>query len=171
VRDNLRVKEVRVGEGEKAKRFIICHNPVEDQRQRAQRKDTIKRLEAELDRIDKQRPKTKNAKAAEAHTAAGARSKTTPRSDLLSTSDPDQSAEDVAVGYKTLLEAERGFRDLKNRDRAAADLPPPQAPHPRARPALLAHTATDPRRLTPHRVLTGVQDEHVGGVDGGDVRA
>jgi hypothetical protein len=33
---------------------------------------------------------------------------------LLSTSDPDLSAEDVALGYKTLLEAERGFRDLKS---------------------------------------------------------
>jgi hypothetical protein len=32
---------------------------------------------------------------------------------LLSTSDPDLSTEDVALGYKNLLEAERGFRDLK----------------------------------------------------------
>jgi len=32
---------------------------------------------------------------------------------LLSTSDSDLSAEDVALGYKNLLEAERGFRDLK----------------------------------------------------------
>ncbi len=33
---------------------------------------------------------------------------------LLSTSDPDLTAEDVAVGYKNLLQAERGFRDLKS---------------------------------------------------------
>jgi hypothetical protein len=33
---------------------------------------------------------------------------------LLSTSDLDLSAEDVALGYKNLLEAERGFRDLKS---------------------------------------------------------
>ena len=33
---------------------------------------------------------------------------------LLSTSDPALSAEDVALGYKNLLEAERGFRDLKS---------------------------------------------------------
>jgi transposase len=31
---------------------------------------------------------------------------------LLSTSDPDLSAEDVALGYKNLLEAEREFHDL-----------------------------------------------------------
>ncbi len=33
---------------------------------------------------------------------------------VLVTSDPDLSAEDVALGYKNLLEAERGFRDLKS---------------------------------------------------------
>jgi hypothetical protein len=34
---------------------------------------------------------------------------------LLPTSDPDLSAEDVALwGYENLLEAERGFRDLKS---------------------------------------------------------
>jgi hypothetical protein len=31
---------------------------------------------------------------------------------LLATSDPDLSAEDVALGHTNLLEAERGFRDL-----------------------------------------------------------
>ena len=33
---------------------------------------------------------------------------------LLSTTDPDLTAEDIALGYKNLLEAERGFRDLKS---------------------------------------------------------
>jgi hypothetical protein len=33
---------------------------------------------------------------------------------LLSTSDPDLTTEDVALSYKNLLEAERGFRDLKS---------------------------------------------------------
>src|SRR3954466_13663614 len=33
---------------------------------------------------------------------------------LLVTSDPDLPAEDVALGYKNLLEAERGFRDIKS---------------------------------------------------------
>ena len=32
---------------------------------------------------------------------------------LLETSDPDITAEDAALGYKNLLEAERSFRDLK----------------------------------------------------------
>jgi hypothetical protein len=33
---------------------------------------------------------------------------------LLATSDPDLSAEDVALGYKNLLEAERAFRTMKS---------------------------------------------------------
>jgi hypothetical protein len=32
---------------------------------------------------------------------------------LIATSDPDITAEDAALGYNNLLEAERGFRDLK----------------------------------------------------------
>jgi hypothetical protein len=51
VRDNLRVKEVRVGDGDAAKRFIICHNPAEAERQKQIRDLTIERLEAELERI------------------------------------------------------------------------------------------------------------------------
>jgi transposase len=33
---------------------------------------------------------------------------------LLATSDPDLTAEETALGYKNLLKAERGFRDLKS---------------------------------------------------------
>jgi hypothetical protein len=142
VRDNLRVKEVLVGEGDAAKRFIVCHNPAEADRDRAQREQTIARLEAELDRIRVARAKATNPKAASAHHRAEcalrdhptlgrylrqtttdrllidrAKIKAEQRLDgkyLLSTSDPDLSAEDVALGYKNLLEAERGFRDLKS---------------------------------------------------------
>jgi transposase len=143
VRDNLRVKEVVVGDGDAAKRFVICHNPAEADREQTQREQTIARPQAELERIDRQRAKakTKTKKAADAHTRAecalrdhpalGRYLRQTPtgrlRIDrakvnaeakldgkfLLSTSDPDLSAEDVALGYKNLLEAERGFRDLK----------------------------------------------------------
>jgi hypothetical protein len=141
VRDNLTVKEVRVGSGDAAKRFIICHNPAEADRERSQRDETIHRLQAELERIESQRAKAKSTKAAEAHTRAEcalrdhpalgrylrqttagrlridrAKIKAEQRLDgkfLLSTSDPNLSAEDVALGYKNLLEAERGFRDLK----------------------------------------------------------
>lgn len=141
VRDNLRVKEVKVGEGDAATRFIICHNPVEAEREQQTREEAIRRLDAELERIDKQRAKAKTQQALQAHTRAecalrdhpalGRYLRQTPAGRLkidkakiqaeakldgkflLSTSDPDLSAEDVALGYKNLLEAERGFRDLK----------------------------------------------------------
>jgi len=140
VRENLRVKEVRVGDRDAATRFIICHNPAEAERDQALRDDTITRLRAELEQIAAAR--AKDPKAAEAHHRAecalrdhrslGRYLRQTPtgrlvidakkikaeeRLDgkyLLSTSDPDLSAEDVALGYKNLLEAERGFRDMKS---------------------------------------------------------
>jgi transposase len=142
VKDNLRVKEVMVGIGDAAKRFIVCHNPGEAERDRLTREQTITRLQAELERIKTARAKSKGTKDDGAHhraecalrdhptlgrylrqTSTGRllidrkKIKAEERLDgkyLLSTSDPDLSAEDVALGYKNLLEAERGFRDLKS---------------------------------------------------------
>jgi transposase len=141
VRDNLRVKDVRLGEGDSARRFIVCHNPAEAERDKAERDALIARLEAELQRIEAARRKAKTAKARQAHTRAECalrdhptlsrylRQTTTGRllidrrkvaaeqrldgKYLLSSSDPDLSAEDIALGYKNLREAERSFRDLK----------------------------------------------------------
>jgi transposase len=154
VRDNLRVKEVLIGAGDARKRFIVCHNPAEAERQKALRDTTIERLEAELARLRDERSRLAQAatkktpagqrakqRLGEAHTRAECALRDHPtlgrylrqttsgrllidrskiaaekRLDgkyLLSTSDPTLSAEDVALGYKNLLEAERGFRDLK----------------------------------------------------------
>lgn len=148
VRDNLRVKEVRLP-GDEQRRFIVCHNPDEATRAKARRDQLLVRLEAELARIDAARERTKrrtpgtrrDAEAA-AHTKAECALRDHPtlgrylrqlksgrlridraavaaeaRLDgkyLLSTSDPDLPAADVALGYKNLLEAERAFRDLKS---------------------------------------------------------
>jgi hypothetical protein len=65
VRDNLRVKEVRLGSGDAARRFVLCHNPEQAERDRTQREQAVARLEAELERITALR-----AKAAKAKTAA-----------------------------------------------------------------------------------------------------
>jgi hypothetical protein len=48
VAENLRVKEVRVGEGERRRRYVVCHNPQEAKRQRAHRRQVLSELEAEL---------------------------------------------------------------------------------------------------------------------------
>jgi transposase len=166
VRDNLRVKEVTLDGGAEGKRFVVCHNPSEAERDRQEREDQLARIEAELARIEvlrererrQRKNKTRGASAArsarqakaeralarsqeQAHVKAECALRDHPtlgrylrltatgrlridrakvaageRLDgkfLLSTSDPDISAEDVALGYKNLLEAERSFRDLK----------------------------------------------------------
>jgi hypothetical protein len=48
VADNLRVKEVVVGEGERRRRYVVCHNPQEEKRQRLHRRQVLRELEAEL---------------------------------------------------------------------------------------------------------------------------
>jgi transposase len=148
VRDNLRVKEVRLDGTDQ--RWVICHNPDQAQRDKASRQEAIARIQAELERIraQQERDRTRQlsdkarGKAEAAHLRAEcalrdhptlgrwlrqqpngrltidrAKVKAEQRLDgkyLLATSDPDLSAEDVALGYKNLLEAERGFRDLKS---------------------------------------------------------
>jgi hypothetical protein len=147
VRDNLRVKEVTL-DATPGKRWIICHNPVEADRDQATRDRHLARIEAELARIATARSK---ARARAAQTGKVADDEPHRRAEcalrdhpvlgryvrqqangrlavnrakiaeevkldgkyLLSTNDPHLSAEDVALGYKNLLEAERGFRDMK----------------------------------------------------------
>lgn len=149
VRDNLRVKEVRI-DGAPGRRWVICHNPVEADLDKTRRDQALAAVAAELDRIKTLRDKaTKTGKTRRAKTAGQAahvkaecalrdhpalgrwvrqlpsgrlvidraKVKAEERLDgkyLLVTSDPDLTAEDVALGYKNLLEAERGFRDLKS---------------------------------------------------------
>jgi hypothetical protein len=48
VADHLRVKEVIIGEGERRRRYVVCHNPQEEKRQRAHRQQGLRELEAEL---------------------------------------------------------------------------------------------------------------------------
>jgi transposase len=141
VRENLRVKDASVGDGDGAQRFVVCHNPGEAERDRARREQRIERVEAELTRLKAQRERAQTPAERAAHqrgecalrdhktlsrylrqSASGRlvldrdKIRAEERLDgkyLLSTSDPSLSAEDVALGYKQLLEAERSFRDLK----------------------------------------------------------
>jgi hypothetical protein len=48
VRDNLRVKEVRVGQGDAARRFVLCHNPEQAERDRVQREQQLALVATEL---------------------------------------------------------------------------------------------------------------------------
>ena len=44
VRDNLRVKEVHLGSGDAARRFVLCHNPEQAECDRTQREQVVERL-------------------------------------------------------------------------------------------------------------------------------
>ena len=50
IAENLHAKEVTVGNGELRRRYIICYNPREAERQRKHREQVVKELEQELDR-------------------------------------------------------------------------------------------------------------------------
>ena len=132
VAGNLRVKEVVVDDGAMRDRFVICHNPDAAERDRMVRDQLLARLTeaiADTDRLD---PDQRAAVAARLPAGLRRFLRTTPggklridraavaaeeRLDgtfLLRTSDPTLSAEDVALGYKQLLEVERGWRDMKS---------------------------------------------------------
>jgi hypothetical protein len=51
VADNLLVKEVVIGEGERRRRYVLCLNPQEAERQRRHREEVLGELAAELDRL------------------------------------------------------------------------------------------------------------------------
>jgi len=127
---NLRVKEVRIGESD---RFVICFNPEAAVRAAAVRA----RMLAQLDEMISGSDKLTATKRAELRgtistkpglnrylrvtpggllRAGAAKIKAEENLDgkyLLRTSDPRLPAEDIALGYKQLLEVERGWRDLK----------------------------------------------------------
>jgi Transposase DDE domain len=131
VRDNLQVKEVRLGDD--SDRFAICFNPDQAERDAAIRARLIAQLEeiiagsdaltaAERGKIEGSLASKPGLKRFLRVTPAGllrtdkARIKTEENLDgkyLLRCSDPHMTTEDIALGYKQLLEAERGWRDMK----------------------------------------------------------
>jgi Transposase DDE domain len=130
VAGNLKVKEVRIAEDE---RFVICFNPEAAERDAAIRA----RMIAQLEEMIKDSDQLSAGKRAELRgvistkpglnrylrvTPGGllridaARAKAEENLDgkyLLRTADPKLSAEDIATGYKQLLQVERGWRDMK----------------------------------------------------------
>ena len=131
VRDNLQVKEVRLGDD--SDRFIICYNPDQAERDAAIRARLVAQLGELIDGTDAltaaERARIEGALAGKPGlkrflrvTPAGllrtgkASIKAEENLDgkyLLRSSDPHLSAEDIALGYKQLLEVERGWRDMK----------------------------------------------------------
>jgi transposase len=130
-KDNLHAKEVIVGDGERRKRYILCYNPKEAERQRQHRQMTLQLLEQELERH-----KDRSATAQWAIELSASRrfkrylrilksgqvridrnavreAETYDGKWVIETNDDTISLEDAACGYKGLLVIERCFRSLK----------------------------------------------------------
>jgi transposase len=131
IRDNLHAKEVIVGEGERRRRYILCYNPKEAERQKKHRKQIVAFLEKELESHRSRKAtaqwaidllashrykryvtitKSKNIRIdrgsiREAEKYDGKW--------VLETNDDTISVEDAACGYKGLMIIERCFRSLK----------------------------------------------------------
>jgi transposase len=134
VRDNLRVKEVIVGDGERRRRYVVCHNPAEEKRQREHRAKVIKELEAELATMRARADGKLSQRARELTTSGryGRYLRETERGELLvsraaihdeerydgkwviTSNDDTLTSEDLALGYKQLLRVEECWRQLKS---------------------------------------------------------
>ena len=134
VEGGLRVKQVRIDDGTDRDRFVICHNPERARRDQVIREQILARLAEQIAGSDKLTP----TKRRELYGALGTKPafkrmlRQTPTGKLridraalaaeakldgkflLRTSDESLTAEDIALGYKALYEAERGWRDLKS---------------------------------------------------------
>jgi hypothetical protein len=129
---NLQVKEVRIADA--ADRFVICYNPEAAARDAAVREDLVAKLEETIAGSDK----LSATKRAELRvmismlpglnrflrvTPGGllrvdkTKAKAEENLDgkyLLRCTDPQLPAEDIALGYRQLLEVERGWRDMQS---------------------------------------------------------
>jgi hypothetical protein len=133
VAGNLQVKEVRVDDGTMRDRFVICRNPDQAVRDQAVRDQLVKQLEDAIAGSDRLTPDQRAKLAGRLQAKRGLKRllRQTPggllRVDrgavraeqhldgkfLLRSSDPTLSVEDIALGYKQLLQVERGWRDMK----------------------------------------------------------
>ena len=132
VADNLLVKEVVVGDGERRKRYVLCLNPEEAERERAHREQVLAELCAELNLLREREADHPKAACELLASRRYARYLTTdytgrPRLDVAKikaaekfdgkfvviTNDDTLSAEDIALGYKGGWIIESCFRRMK----------------------------------------------------------
>lgn len=130
VAGNLQVKEVKIRDDE---RFVLCMNPEQVTRDAAIRAVMVDKLTALIDGSDALSVRKRAELVGKISMQPGINRylRTTPQGRLrvdrakiaseakldgkylLRCSDPAMSAEDIALGYKQLIQVERGWRDLK----------------------------------------------------------
>jgi hypothetical protein len=132
VANNLQVKEVVVGDGERRKRYVLCLNPEEAERERTHREQVLAELRAELNLLREREADHPKAACELLASRRYGRYLTTdytgrPRLDaakvkvaekfdgkfVVITNDDTLSAEDIALGYKGAWIIEACFRRMK----------------------------------------------------------
>ena len=132
VAPNLRVKEVYVGEGERRRRYVVCHNPDEAAREQAHRTRLLEVVQAELAALDvRQADHPKKACELMASRRFGRYLRMDARGRLsidttkvaaeakydgkfvVTTNDDTLDAADVALGYTSMMLIEGCFRRMK----------------------------------------------------------
>ena len=126
---NLRAKEVIIGDGERRRRYILCLNEDEADRQKWRRADVLKALKAELQAMKKDHPKAACRLVASKRFGRylSLDDKGRPYLDkdkvkraehldgkfVLTTNDDTLSVADIALGYKGMWIIENCFRKMK----------------------------------------------------------
>ena len=134
VAENLEVKEVLVGEGERRRRYVVCYNPEEAARQRRHRQQALAELDAEIASLAEQSASGHSKRVCELRASGryGRYVRLTktgqPRIDaahiaelekldgkfVVHSNDDTLSAADLALGYKQLQRVEIAWRSLKS---------------------------------------------------------
>jgi Transposase DDE domain len=134
VAENLQVKEVVVGVGERRRRYVVCHNPQEAQRQRHHREQVLKELAAEIATLRESDAAGHSKRVCALRASArygrylrlsktgkpvidAAKIKAAERLDgkfVVHSNDDTLSAADLALGYKQLQRVEQAWRSLKS---------------------------------------------------------
>jgi Transposase DDE domain len=126
---NLRAKEVVIGEGERRRRYILCLNAEEAEREKRHRDEILELLRVELDRLAGDHPKAACRLVASKRfgpylsldaegrpvidRAKVRRAEQLDGKFVLTTNDDSLSAADIALGYKGMWIIEACFRRMK----------------------------------------------------------
>ena len=135
VAENLRVKEVVVGEGERRQRYVVCSNPEEAERQARHRSQVLEDLGRELASLRKPKRGVSHSKrtcqllstprfarylrqtrrgALKVDRAAVRTEEKLDGKWVVTSNDDTLSPEDLALGYKQLMRVENCWRTIKS---------------------------------------------------------
>jgi transposase len=134
VSEHIRVKEVVVGEGERQRRYVVCHNPQEEKRQRAHRQQVLRELEAELASLKEVKGARHSKRVCQLRASRrygrylrltkggllridAAKQRAEEQLDgkfVVHSNDDSLTPADLALGYKQLQRVEEAWRTLKS---------------------------------------------------------